>query len=181
MGIWRSKIIWMGLVALALVLSGCTLPGTDTQQGEPVKAWSPAGPQMGFDIHAAADHHLPWAPEAFVHHYCKPFKDWVIECQLYDGDGADAKLIGAEFIVDLKTYQSLGEEEKKFWHYHKQEFQIIQAKAPGLLPEEEAKLFKGLEETYGKVYLLWDQSQGSLPMGMPRVYNLHEPGIGAAR
>ncbi len=56
-----------------------------------------------------------------AHHYCKPVSGGLIECQLYDSDATDAKLVGVEVIVDAATYNGFTAAEKAQWHYHKTE------------------------------------------------------------
>jgi len=36
-----------------------------------------------------------------------------------------------------------------------------------LSPDEAAKVVKSLEETYGKIFILWDPSKQDLPTGEP--------------
>ena len=43
-------------------------------------------------------------------------------CQLYDNSFSNATLIGVEYMIDSKTYQTLPDREKPNWHYHKEEF-----------------------------------------------------------
>jgi hypothetical protein len=55
------------------------------------------------------------------------------------------------------------------WHYHKTEIAKVSATLPDLSPEEAAKVVKSIEETYGKIYLVWDPGLQSLPTGNPSV------------
>jgi Protein of unknown function (DUF1264) len=103
-----------------------------------------------------------------AHHYCKQVSG-LIECQLYDSDAPDARLVGVETVVDAATWAKFPEAEKKMWHYHKTEIPKVSATFPDLSPEEAAKVVKSIEETYGKIYLLWDPSRQSLPTGNPSV------------
>ncbi len=45
----------------------------------------------------------------------------------------------------------------------------MKATLPDLSAEEAAKVAKSLEETYGKIYLLWDPAHSSLPTGRPSI------------
>lgn len=132
---------------------------------------APAGsqkPSEGWTLHIDALLHFPGKPSMVAHHYCKPVAG-LIECQLYDSDAADARLVGIETVVDAATWAKFPEAEKKMWHYHKTEIPKVSATLPDLSPEEAAKVVKSIEETYGKIYLLWDPGRQSLPTGNPSV------------
>ena len=132
---------------------------------------APAGnpkPSEGWTLHIDALLHYPGKPSMVAHHYCKPVSG-LIECQLYDSDAPDARLVGIETIVDAATYAKFPEAEKKLWHYHKTEIAKVSATLPDLSPEEAAKVVKSIEETYGKIYLVWDPGRQSMPTGYPTV------------
>lgn len=132
---------------------------------------APAGspkPSEGWTLHIDALLHFPGKPSMIAHHYCKPVAG-LIECQLYDSDAPDARLVGVETVVDAATWAKFPEAEKKMWHYHKTEIPKVSATLPDLSPEEAAKVVKSIEETYGKIYLLWDPGRQSLPTGNPSV------------
>jgi hypothetical protein len=130
-------------------------------------------PTDGWTLHVDAKKHVPHMPDMVVHHYCKPVSGGLTECQLYDSDKPDARLIGVEVIVDAATYKKFSKKEKKQWHYHKMEIPKVDAKLPDLSEEEAAKVLKGMEDTYGKVYILWGQGKTDLPIGKPTVSILH--------
>jgi len=130
---------------------------------------APAGnpkPSEGWTLHIDALLHYPGKPSMVAHHYCKPVSG-LIECQLYDSDAPDARLVGIETIVDAATYAKFPEAEKKLWHYHKTEIAKVSATLPDLSPEEADKVVKSILETYGKIYLVWDPGRQSLPTGYP--------------
>jgi len=58
------------------------------------------------------------------------------------------------------------------WHYHKTEIPRVSATFPDLPAEEAAKVAKSLEESYGKVIILWDPAKGEFPTGRPIVSRL---------
>ncbi len=125
-------------------------------------------PTDGWTLHVDAKKHVPKMPNVVAHHYCKKLSDKFIECQLYDSDKPDAKLFGIEVIVDKETWNKFPAEEKKQWHYHKDEIPKVDAKFPDMSAEESQKMLKDIEETYGKVYILWDPAKGG-PVGKPVV------------
>lgn len=125
-------------------------------------------PSTGWDLHIDAKMHFPGKADTVAHHYCKQVTGmW--ECLLFDSDSKDARLVGVEAIVDTPTYNAFTAEEKTKWHYHKMEIPKVDAKLPDLSADEAAKVVKTLEETYGKIYLLWDPSVEKQPVGNPSV------------
>jgi hypothetical protein len=129
-------------------------------------------PAEGWTLHVDAKKHIPKMPDMVVHHYCKPVSGGLTECQLYDSDKPDARLIGVEVIVDKETWKKFTGKEQALWHYHKIEIPKVSAVLPDVSTEESAKILKGMEETYGKVYILWDPVKKE-PLGKPQVSILH--------
>ncbi|HWR26377.1 MAG TPA: DUF1264 domain-containing protein [candidate division Zixibacteria bacterium] len=126
-------------------------------------------PVDGFTLHIDAKMHFPSDPDIIAHHYCKTVADGLIECQLYDSDAEDARLVGVETVVSPEIYNTFTDAEKALWHYHKTELPRVDARLPDLTPDDAAKVVKSLEETYGKLYILWDPGKGSLPLGNPGI------------
>jgi hypothetical protein len=126
-------------------------------------------PTDGWSLHIDAKLHFPGKPEMIAHHYCKPVSGGLTECQLYDSDAADARLVGAEVIIAPEVYKKFTAAEKRMWHYHKIEIPKVSATLPDLSQEEAAKVVKSIEETYGKIYLLWDPGVATVPTGRPTV------------
>ena len=131
-----------------------------------------AKPTEGWSLHIDAKKHIPKMPDMIAHHYCKPVSGELTECQLYDSDKPDARLIGVEVIVDKETWMKFSKKEKALWHHHKIEIPKVEAVLPDVSPEESAKIIKSMEETYGKVYMLWDPAKNE-PLGKPQVSVLH--------
>ncbi|HLB71757.1 MAG TPA: DUF1264 domain-containing protein [Candidatus Methanoperedens sp.] len=129
----------------------------------------PPKPGEGWTLHIDAKRHISSNPDMIVHHYCKTVAGGLIECQLYDSDKPDARLIGVEAIVSAETYNTFNADEKALWHYHKTEIPKVEATLPDLSPEEAARVVKSLEETYGKVYILWDPGRSNNPVGKPEI------------
>ncbi len=168
---------WLWLIG-ALILGGvlgymmrggdAVSPTTQQPQASPV-AQAEDKPHQGFNLHIDAEQHFPGDDKKIAHHYCKQVKGGMFECQLYDSDDKDARLVGVETVVDTKTWQGFDAGEKGLWHYHKEEIPKINAKLPDLSEEEAAKVVETLNETYGKVYLLWDPAVSELPVGNPSI------------
>jgi len=105
-----------------------------------------------------------------AHHYCAILSDDLIQCVIYDGNVAAAKLMGVEYIVSAKLFQTLPTEEKALWHSHVYEVKSGELIAPGLPDVAEKALMNKLVGTYGKTWHTWhtDQHQ-DLPFGVPQL------------
>jgi hypothetical protein len=154
---------------LALAFSVLLVCPVFAQEKETTQATKPT---EGWSLHVDAKRHIPKMPDIIAHHYCKPVSGGLIECQLYDSDKPDARLIGVEVIVNKETWNKFSKKEKALWHYHKTEIPKVEAVLPDVSPEESAKIIKSIEETYGKVYILWDPAKKE-PLGKPQVSILH--------
>lgn len=122
-------------------------------------------PSDGWSLHIDALKHFPTMT---AHHWCKGnLAGGLTECQLFDSDAADARLAGVEVVVDSSAWKKLAASERPLWHYHKTEIPKVSPTLPGLSAEEAAKVVKDLEETYGKIYLLWDPGRKSPATGRP--------------
>lgn len=128
-----------------------------------------AKPGEGFALHIDAKLHFPGQGEMIAHHFCKPVAGGMTECLLFASDEPDSRLVGVEVIVAPDVYGAFSAEEKKMWHYHKMEIPKVSATLPDLSAEEAAKTVKSIEETYGKIYLLWDPSKDKQPVGSPSI------------
>lgn len=56
-----------------------------------------------------------------AHHYCGHLNEEVRQCVIYDSGEDKARLIGIEYIISRRLFESLPEEEKKMWHSHQYE------------------------------------------------------------
>ena len=83
-------------------------------------------------------------------------------------------------VVDAATYAEFDAAEQTLWHYHKTEIPLVEATLPDLSAEEAAKVVASLEETYGKLYLLWDPGLVDQPIGYPSLSVLHGGQVMAA-
>lgn len=101
-----------------------------------------------------------------AHHYCSALTDDLIQCVLFDGNGRDAHLLGVEYVVSAKVFESLPAEEKALWHSHRYEVKSGQLVAPGLSETAEHQLMEKLISTYGKTWHTWAQDP-ALPVGPP--------------
>jgi hypothetical protein len=135
---------------------------------------------LGFnDLHIEAIRHIdPNATQGnqqqqdifnlIVHHHCKVYDDMTATCLLFPtGMNDQDKLYGIEYVIPANQYNTLPEEEKKYWHYHLTELPRVNATLPDMTAEEAAKVKPILDETYGKVVYFW-QYGDQLPIGEPK-------------
>ena len=105
-----------------------------------------------------------------AHHYCGVLNDEVIQCVIYDGNVKEAKLMGVEYIISGKLFNTLPEEEKPMWHSHVYEVKSGQLIAPGIPEIAEQALMKKLVSTYGKTWHTWHTDMHKqLPLGVPQL------------
>jgi hypothetical protein len=136
---------------------------------------------LGFnDLHIEAIRHIdPNATQGnqqqqqdifnlIVHHHCKVYDDMTATCLLFPtGMNDQDKLYGIEYVIPANQYNTLPQEEKKYWHYHLTELPRVNATLPDMTAEEAAKVKPILDETYGKVVYFW-QYGDQLPIGEPK-------------
>lgn len=101
------------------------------------------------------------------HHFCSHLDDDFHQCVIYDGNGPKSKLIGVEYIISEKLFDSLPEEEKVYWHSHLYEVKSGLLVAPRIPTLAEIPLMQKLVNTYGKTIHTWQIDKHSLPMGPP--------------
>jgi len=110
------------------------------------------------------------ADQMEAHHYCANVNEEVIQCVIYDGNVAEAKIMGIEYIVSERLFQSLPTEEKSLWHSHVHEVKSGQLIAPGIPQAAEHVLMKKLVSTYGKTFHTWHTDlHKTLPLGVPQL------------
>ena len=105
-----------------------------------------------------------------AHHYCNQINEDFAQCILFDGNTADARMMGVEYIISEKTYGSLPVTEKGYWHPHNYEILSGQLRLPGLPDVAEKEALRGKMNSYGKTWHTWmtGMYQGSndqLPLG----------------
>jgi len=108
------------------------------------------------------------AEQMEVIHRCGNVNPDLIQCALFDGRGAEAKLIGIEYVITAKGFDQLPAEERGLWHSHAYEVKSGQLFSPGVTASEQHALMKALVNTYGKTWHTWEMGQ-SLPTGRPEL------------
>jgi len=109
-----------------------------------------------------------------AHHYCNQVNEDFAQCVLFDGNTADARMMGVEYIVSEKIYNTLPADEKAYWHPHNFEILSGQLRLPGLPDVAEKEALKGKMNSYGKTWHFWmtgmrDHQPDPLPFGPPRL------------
>jgi hypothetical protein len=109
-----------------------------------------------------------------AHHYCNQVNEDFAQCVLFDGNTADARLTGIEYIVAARIYDTLPEEEKAYWHPHNYEILSGTLRMPGLPNAAEKEALRTKINSYGKTWHTWmtglhRRKADRLPLGPPRL------------
>lgn len=105
-----------------------------------------------------------------AHHYCTHVNEDFFQCVIYDGNLADSRLIGIEYIISEKIFKSLPEDEKPLWHSHRHETTSGELVMPGLPQGVEHTAIASLVSTYGKTWHTWQiDRNAALPLGIPQL------------
>jgi hypothetical protein len=109
-----------------------------------------------------------------AHHYCNQVNEDFAQCVLFDGNTAEARLTGVEYIISEKSYATLPTEEKAYWHPHNYEVLSGQLRMPGLPDAAEKEALEGKVNSYGKTWHTWmagmpDRQPDPLPYGPARL------------
>ncbi|XP_052140875.1 oil body-associated protein 2A-like [Oryza glaberrima] len=103
-----------------------------------------------------------------THHFVSRLNQDVLQCAVYDADDKHARLIGVEYIVSRKIFDSLPAEEQRLWHSHAHEIKAglwVSPHVPGMLEKAELEKMAG---TFGKFWCTWQVDRGDrLPLGAP--------------
>jgi hypothetical protein len=101
----------------------------------------------------------------------------VRQCVLYDSPLPNARLIGVEYMISPRLYNTLPQEERRLWHSHVFEVKsgMLIMPTPAGIPESvwevaETKEMEDVIGVYGKVFQTWDVGRGDvLPLGQPQL------------
>lgn len=177
------------IASISLALAACAGTGTSAPQvtppGAPKTAAATAlergaavlqaqAPLRPMDMYMVGFHAAKDDPSQQMesHHYCQQVNEEFAQCVLFDGNTSDANLVGIEYIISEDTFESLPEEEKRYWHPHNYEILSGQLVMPGLPDTLEEEALRGMLNTYGKTWRLWnakpfDARGDKLPLGEP--------------
>ncbi|KAK3432903.1 hypothetical protein EUGRSUZ_D00412 [Eucalyptus grandis] len=103
-----------------------------------------------------------------THHFVARLNQDFLQCAVYDTDSASGRLIGVEYIVSDKIFESLPPDEQKLWHSHAYEIKSglwVNPRIPEIVGKPE---LENLAKTYGKFWCTWQIDRGDkLPLGAP--------------
>jgi len=100
-------------------------------------------------------------------HYCKQVTPDLFQCLLYDSNGVNARVIGIEYVITDKLFQTLPASEQKYWHAHASEVDENLLVLPGLKEDEQKNILSSLRSTHGKTWQVWPNLNDAVPMGEP--------------
>jgi hypothetical protein len=130
-------------------------------------------PLAGHHVHFCGIHTAKNNPHFLLttQHYCaghsRAGHDDMFQCVLFDGTGANAKLLGVEYVINDAAYRTLPETEKKYWHPHTYEVLSGGLVAPGMPEADEKRFMKTLLTTWGKAWHTWPDPKTAVPTGEP--------------
>jgi hypothetical protein len=109
-----------------------------------------------------------------AHHYCNQVNEDFAQCVLFDGNTEKANLHGLEYIISEKLFETLPQEERKYWHPHNYEILSGQLVGPGLPDVAEKELMRRKMNSYGKTWHVWNtgvhgKPGDTLPLGDPHL------------
>ncbi|OVA01474.1 Protein of unknown function DUF1264 [Macleaya cordata] len=103
-----------------------------------------------------------------THHYVTRLNQDFLQCAVYDSDSSTARLIGVEYIVSDRIFESLPPDEQKLWHSHAYEIKAglwMNPRVPEMIQKSE---LQDLSKSYGKFWCTWQVDRGDvLPLGAP--------------
>ncbi|KAJ8450017.1 hypothetical protein Cgig2_029379 [Carnegiea gigantea] len=100
-----------------------------------------------------------------THHFMSRLNQDFCQCAVYDSDAPSARLIGVEYIISDKTFQTLPPDEQKLWHSHGYEIKsglLINPRLPEVMEKQELQI---LAKTYGKFWCTWQVDRGKNDIG----------------
>ena len=108
------------------------------------------------------------------HHYCDQINEEFAQCVLYDGNTADARIHGLEYIISERLYGTLAAEEKAYWHPHNYEILSGTLRLPGVPDVAEKEALRRKMNSYGKTWHVWmtgmhGRQPDALPIGPPHL------------
>lgn len=103
-----------------------------------------------------------------AHHYCAVLNEDLNQCIIFDGNSKTSKLMGVEYIISRKIFETLPADERKLWHSHAYEVKSGELIAPAVPKPAEHAFMEKIASTYGKTWHTWNTDQGrNLPTGHP--------------
>ncbi|KAL4915669.1 hypothetical protein BDW62DRAFT_219227 [Aspergillus aurantiobrunneus] len=112
-----------------------------------------------------------------ANHYCTHLTEDLRQCLIYDSPAKTARLIGVEYMVSPRLFETLPPEERKLWHTHEYEVKsgMLIMPTPRGMPNSaweaaETAEMRDIAPVYGKTYHFWQVDRGDpVPMGEPQL------------
>lgn len=105
-----------------------------------------------------------------AHHFCTHLTQDLHQCVIFDANDENARLIGIEYIISARLFETLPRDEKRLWHSHDYEIKSGQLLIPGIPEAVERTALADLTSTYGKTWHTWQVDRGDpLPLGIPQL------------
>jgi hypothetical protein len=182
----------MVALSAALAASACGGGNTDPQQGRTAPGSSETaktatlesaanlvqskGPVSKISVYLDGFHAAKDDPKMQMeaHHYCNLVNEDFTQCVLFDGNADESRMMGVEYIISAKLYDTLPADEKAYWHPHNFEILSGQLRMPGVPDVAEKEALKGKINSYGKTWHTWmtgmyGSKSDELPLGPPRL------------
>lgn len=167
-------IVGLGSGCMAMAQSGSppkTTPAGEAKHGDTkmleagAKILQSNSPLKGFDVYLDGFHPMKDKPEIQMeaHHFCHQMNEDFAQCVLFDGNTKTANMNGLEYIISEKLFNTLPQEERKYWHPHNGEILSGQLIAPGLPDAAEHALMKKKMNSYGKTWHVWHTGHQGMP------------------
>ncbi|XP_028094130.1 oil body-associated protein 2C-like [Camellia sinensis] len=110
-----------------------------------------------------------------THHYLTRLNQDFIQCGVYDTDDSHSRLIGVEYIITDRIFETLPPDEQKLWHCHAYEIKSglwVNPQVPELVLKPE---LENLTKAYGKFWCTWQVDRGKFPLGPPSLMMSPQP------
>lgn len=157
---------YLGLFTAVVALASIAVFSVARIQPTGAASTSPAS---GWTIHIDALKHFKNHPDEVAHHWCRSIGGDSLQCQIYASDDPNAPMVATELIVPTATWKAFPASEQQYWHYHRTEIPKVSAKMPDVSADEAKAMVAKLQETYGKVYVIWDPMDSKEPVGTPSI------------
>ncbi|KAD7117856.1 hypothetical protein E3N88_05124 [Mikania micrantha] len=103
-----------------------------------------------------------------THHYITRLNQDFLQSAVYDSNDPSANLIGVEYIVSDRLFDTLPSDEQKLWHSHDHEVTSGLWVNPGVPEMIQRTELENIAHSYGKFWCTWQVDRGDrLPLGAP--------------
>ncbi|KAL2473714.1 hypothetical protein Fot_49450 [Forsythia ovata] len=124
--------------------------------------------QMSQHVCTFASYSHDMTRQISTHHYVSRLNQDFLQCAVYDSDDSNGRLIGVEYIISDRIFETLPPEEQKLWHSHGYEITSglwVNPRVPEMIQKPE---LRDLARSYGKFWCTWQVDRGDrVPLGAP--------------